>query len=101
MRYIILLSGLILLMATVALGATYLVKPDGTGDYPTIQDAINVATNGDTIELAEGVFSGTGNRDIRYNGKDITVCSLTGDPEDCVINVMANASFQYRGFIFD
>jgi parallel beta-helix repeat protein len=103
MRYLLLLSGLLLLLATAASGATYLVKPDGTGDFATIQDAIDDAgvVDGDVIELADGIFTGAGNRDIRYNGKEITIRSQSLDAEDCVINCMANASFQYRGFIFD
>ena len=36
-----------------SLAATYVVNPDGTGDLPTIQAAINAALGGDIIELTD------------------------------------------------
>jgi predicted outer membrane repeat protein len=42
--------------------------------YPTIQDAINVASNGDTILVSDGIYS----ENINYNGKNITVRSVNG-----------------------
>ena len=33
-------------------------------DHFTIQSAINAASNGDTILIADGVYSGTGNYDL-------------------------------------
>ncbi len=35
------------LLAGSASASTYLIRPDGTGDYPTIQEAIGAASNGD------------------------------------------------------
>ena len=42
---------LIGLFTVSAFGDTYYVKADGSGDYPTIQAAINDSNNGDTIIL--------------------------------------------------
>ncbi len=41
-------------LAAFALGATYVVNPDGTGDFPTIQAAIVATTSGDEVLLANG-----------------------------------------------
>src|SRR5512139_3387233 len=83
------LAGTLLLLAAWAptpSGTTLLVRPDGTGDYPTIQAAIDAAAEGDTVALADGIFTGTGNKDLDYHGKAITVCSQSGEAEACVID---------------
>lgn len=67
--------------------STFLVRPDGMGDYPTIQAAIDAVQDGDVISLTDGTFTGDGNRDITYAGKSITVRSQSGNPETCMINV--------------
>ena len=69
-----------------ASAATYVVQPDGTGDFPTIQAAINAVVDTDIIELADGTFTGDGNRDLDYLGKAITIRSQSGDPSVCVID---------------
>jgi len=83
---------------TVNVGTLYLVRPDGTGQYPTIQAAINAASNGWIIELANGTFTGNGNRDIDFLGKAITVRSQSGNPALCVMNVQGTATTPHRGF---
>jgi hypothetical protein len=75
-----------ILLAGPASATTYLVRPDGTGDFPTIQDAIDSATDGDVIELADGVFRGFRNRFISYEGKALTVRSQSGDPASCIVD---------------
>lgn len=65
---------------------SWLILPDGTGDAPTIQSGIDSAAAGDTVTLANGVFSGDGNRELNFNGKAITVRSMSGMPEDCVLD---------------
>jgi hypothetical protein len=85
----------------VSAGATtYLVRPDGTGDFPTIQAAVNAAASGDAIELADGVFTGDGNHDINYLGRAITVRSLNADPELVAIDCQGSPGDPHRGFIF-
>ncbi|MFC1573006.1 right-handed parallel beta-helix repeat-containing protein [Candidatus Eisenbacteria bacterium] len=64
---------------------SHLVRPDGTGDFPTIQKAINAAADGDTIELADGTFAGEGNCEISYLEKAIVVRSQSGDPQACIL----------------
>ncbi|MCK4414807.1 MAG: C10 family peptidase [Candidatus Eisenbacteria sp.] len=79
---------------------TYLVAPDGSGDFPTIQAAVTAARTIDTIELADGVFSGDGNRDVDYLGKDLTIRSQNGDPALCVIDCQGAGGDHHRGFLF-
>ena len=56
-----------------ATAANILIKPDGSGDQPTIQAGIDAATDGDFVLLDDGTFTGEGNRDISFKGKKITV----------------------------
>jgi len=76
----------LLWLPSLALGATYYVAPDGTGDFPTILAAVTAAAHGDTILLLDGVFTGPGNRAISGYGKAIVVASQSGNPETCRID---------------
>jgi hypothetical protein len=79
---------------------TYLVRPDGSGDFPTIQAAINAAAPGDVVELTDGTFVGDGNRDLDYHGKAITVRSQNGNPAVCIIDCEGGSTNPHRGFYF-
>jgi hypothetical protein len=65
------------------------------GVYPTIQAAIDDASDGDTIWIADGQYSGEGNFDIDFKGKAVTVKSENG-PQNCVIDCQLKG----RGFDF-
>ncbi|MCK4305688.1 MAG: right-handed parallel beta-helix repeat-containing protein, partial [Candidatus Eisenbacteria sp.] len=79
---------------------TFVIAPDGTGDFPTIQAAIDAADHGDVIQLADGTFSGEGNRDLDYRGKIITVRSESGNPEACIIDCEGSEQNLRRGVYF-
>ena len=66
--------------------ATWIVRADGSGDFPTIQAGLTGSAAGDTLELADGTYSGPGNFDLNPAGKDLVVRSQSGDPEACVID---------------
>ena len=82
-RSVILLLMMMVVLAADAESATIVVNADGTGDYPTIQDAINNATAGDEVVLQPGNYTGDGNRDISFGGKAITVRG--SDPDNATI----------------
>jgi hypothetical protein len=65
------------------------VWPDGTGDYPTIQAALNAAESGDKVLLTDGVFRGTGNRELDFHGKAVVLRSQSGDTSSVVIDCQA------------
>ena len=92
-----------LIMASLNANAVTLIAyPDGSGEYPTIQTTVNAANDGDTVLLADGVFHGRGNYDVRFLGKAIVISSLSGIAENCVIDVEGlENGIAERGFIFD
>ncbi len=85
-----------ILTATGQAQAVTLNVPSG---YPTIQAAINAADYGDEVVVADGIYTGTGNRDIDFLGKAITVRSMYG-PENCIIDCEGSTEEPHRGFYF-
>ncbi len=99
MRAYIVLWGLWAFLTAHALGETYLVIPGShLGDFPDIQTAIDSVLDGDIIELADGVFWGTGNWDIDWHDKEVTIRSRSGNPEACFIDGAGIWHEQHRGF---
>lgn len=90
----------IVVWGSLAHATTYLVSSNGTGDFPTIQAAINAAASGDTVALADGVFTGDGNRDVSFLGKAVVVRSLSGDPATCTLDVLASRYHTHCAFNF-
>lgn len=100
-RRTIALAALCTAAATVPSSATtYHISPDGLGDFPTIQAAVDSATAGDIILLANGTFTGDGNRDIDFGGKDLYVASESGNSAACQIDCEGDVANPHRAFYF-
>jgi len=89
-----------LALSSTASATTHTVRPDGLGDFDTIQAAITAVSNADVIELTDGTFEGDGNRDVDFLGKAITVRSQSGDPTLCTIDCGGSELDSHRGFLF-
>lgn len=76
--------------------AAVLRVPQG---FTTIQAAIDAAIDGDTILVADGAYSGPGNRDMSFFGKRLIVRSENG-AANCSIACSEELS-DHRGFIID
>lgn len=63
--------------------------------YSTIQSAVDAAVDGDEILVADGTYTGEGNRDIDLRGKRLTIRSEHG-PQSTVIDCEGMG----RGFYF-
>jgi len=68
-------------------------------DWPAIQQGIDASVDGDTVLVADGTYTGVGNRDIDFGGKAILVRSLNG-PITTIINCDGAHYDEHRGFIF-
>lgn len=94
-----------MMCASPAAATNWFVNWQGTGQFPTIQAALASAlvVNGDIITLGDGVYSGPGNRDVSFLGKNVTIRSSAGNDfnEDVVIDCQGGAGNPHRAFLFN
>ena len=68
-------------------------------EYATIREAVNAAVDGDVVIVADGVYTGNGNRDIYVFQKSLTIKSA-GGAANCIINCEGVEGEQHRAFYF-
>ncbi|HPQ42203.1 MAG TPA: right-handed parallel beta-helix repeat-containing protein, partial [bacterium] len=59
---------------------------------------IDAAAEGDTVLVAPGTYSGTGNRDIVFPSIPVTLSS-EGGPDTCIIDCDGSIQEEHRGFV--
>ena len=84
----------ILLLLPPAFAATLNVP----AQYGTIQAAVTAAGSGDTVLIADGTYTGDGNRDIDFGGKSLTVKSQNGASKTILDCGGPDGANSHRGF---
>lgn len=84
-------------LAVSSVGAATINVP---ADQLTIQAGIDSAGVGDTVMVANGTYTGDGNRDIDFGGKSLVLKSKNG-PRNTVIACEGSAGDFHRGFYFE
>lgn len=82
------------ILSGTALAATIQVP----GQVATIQAAVDAASDGDTVLVADGQYAGSGNREINLRGLRIVLRSA-GGATNTVINCGGTKAQPHRGFI--
>jgi len=77
---------------------TWYVHPGGSGDAVTIQEAIDLSTHGDTLLVADGTYSGTGNRDFDFGGRRNLVLRSENGPQSTIIDCQGSSEEPRRAF---
>lgn len=68
-------------------------------DFATIQAAVDAASTGDTVLVADGIYTGAGNRDVDMQGKELVIRSANG-PAHCIIDCDGSYEDPHRAFLF-
>jgi predicted outer membrane repeat protein len=82
-------------LAAPAAAQDWVVRQDGTGDFTTIQEALDVAQPGEEIMVGDGIYTGPANTALSFGGKGIFLRSESG-AGNCVIN----GEGEFAGFVF-
>ena len=91
-RNIVTAAVLLIIAAGGALNAGTIHVP---GDYPDIQAGIDASSAGDTVLVEHGTYTGAGNKNLDFFGKDIVLRS-----DDSELNVVIDCEESGRGFFF-
>ena len=86
-----------ILLALIAVGTLEAADLRVPADFTTVQAAINASSNGDTIIISAGTYTGEGNYNLNTSRKAITI---TGDTaSNTIIDCQGSESAPRRGFI--
>ncbi len=66
-------------------------------DQANIQAGIYAAVDGDTVLLADGTYTGTGNRDVNITNKSVHVISQNG-AASCIMDCQGSPGYHYAAF---
>ena len=87
---------LVMVMAGSAFATTHLVPQE----HSSIQAAINVCSNYDTVLVAPGTYSGAGNYNINMRGKALTITSTEPNNPDVVAETIIDCQGKASAFVF-
>jgi hypothetical protein len=89
--------GCVLVLVSVCAGEVITVNWDGSGDYTTIQAAIDDANELDTIVVAEGTYL----ENVNFNGKSVTVRSVEPRDFSVVQNTIIDGHYAGSCVVFE
>ncbi len=81
-----------------AQAATIIVDAAGSGDHLTIQAGLDAANDGDTVEVVAGTYTGSGNKDLSFGTKNLTLVSQLG-PDLTIIDNEGESGHRLFNFI--
>jgi len=95
MKKLFLILYLTLILPSIYAARTYIPE-----DYPTIQAGIDAVPEGDTILISGGTYTGPGNVDLTFNGKNLVVMTRGGF-QNVTIDCNGTPEDPHVAFIFD
>jgi len=69
-----------------ATATTIVVNHDGTGQFETIQEGIDAASEGDTVRVMPGTYTGSLNTNLAFGAKNIVLRGNPADPSETIVD---------------